>query len=360
MPTGDIARHRLFSQRLVGAGFKRPRDAVQWLVAVQSQDYGSAKWALGLRTPAATDPLIEEAFAAGIILRTHLMRPTWHFVDPSDIRWLLALTVPRVQAANAYMYRKLGLDAASLRRSNAALSRALHARHQMTRDELREALQNAGIATDGELRMGYLMMHAELDGLVCSGPRRGRQHTYTLLDERVPPAKDVARDEALAKLASRYFVSRGPATVNDLAKWSGLTVADARIGLESAQTNLVREVVDGKTYWLSPRKAAALAQASPTAHLLSIYDEFVSGYKDRSAIVSKRNAARLLAMGNALSHIIVVDGQVVGTWKPRVVGDGVVVAASLFERPSRSEDQAINVAASRYGAFLGMSARVEL
>lgn len=356
----DIARQRLFSQRLVGSGFKSPRDAVQWLVAVQSQNYGGAKWALGLRMRSATDRLIEEAFAAGTILRTHLMRPTWHFVDPADIRWLLALTAPRVQAVNAYMYRKLGLDAAVRRRSNAALSRALHAGQPMTRDELREALQRAGIATDGELRLGYLMMHAELDGLVCSGPRRGKQHTYALLDERVPPARAVARGEALATLASRYFVSRGPATANDLAKWSGLTVADARIGLESVQSSLVREVVDGRTYWLSPRKAATSARRSPTAHLLSIYDEFVSGYKDRSAIASERHAVRLSAMGNALSHIIVVDGHVVGTWKPRVAGERVIVAASLFKRPRAGDDQAIHAAAGKYGAFLGMSARVEL
>src|SRR5262249_52761007 len=150
------------------------------------QDYAGAKWALGMRLRRATDNDIEHAYADGSILRTHLLRPTWHFVTPHDIRWMLALTAPRVHAVNAYMYRKLDLDGAIFKRSNAALAKALRGGHTRTRDELRRVLQRAGIAVDAELRMSYLMMRAELDGIVCSGPRRGKQFTYTLLDERAP------------------------------------------------------------------------------------------------------------------------------------------------------------------------------
>lgn len=360
MTGGDIAQRRVVSQRLAGPGLQLPSDAVRWLVAVQSQDYGSAKWALGARVATATDASVEEAFAAGAILRTHLLRPTWHFVDPADIRFLLALTTPRVQAVNAHMYRKLGIDAALLRRSSGAVEKALRSAHQLTREELRDSMRGAGVPVDGEFRMGYLMMHAELDGLICSGPRRGKQHTYALLDERVPPTPALTREESLADLAVRYFASRGPATVHDLAKWSGLTVTDARHGAESVRARLECEVVEGTAYWFSSTIGAASAQKGPTAHLLSIYDELVSGYQDRSAIVRKENGAKLKALGNALTHIVVMDGRIVGTWKPRPAGAAMVVAVRLFDRPKSGVSRAIAAAAERLGAFMGLAVRVEM
>jgi DNA glycosylase AlkZ-like len=189
MTSLDIAHRRLANQHIVQPTFKQPGDVVRWLGAVQAQDYAGAKWALGLRLRGVTDDDIDQAFGAGSILRTHLMRPTWHFVTPLDIGWLLALTGPRVHAVNGYMYRKLELDSAIFKRSNATLAKALRGGKQLTRNELRGVLQKAGIATDGELRMGYLMMRAELDGLVCSGARRGKQFTYALVDERAPRAK---------------------------------------------------------------------------------------------------------------------------------------------------------------------------
>lgn len=359
MTLRDIAQRRLVSQQLIGSTSTKPADVVQWLAAIQAQDYAGAKWGVGLRLPGTVDNDIEQAFARGSILRTHVLRPTWHFVTPADIRWLLALTAPRVHASNAYMYRKLGLDNAIFRRSNGALLKALQGGQHLTRDELRGALRGAGIQTDGELRMGYLMMRAELDGLVCSGPRRGKQFTYALLDERVPPTQGVKRGEALAALAYRYFTSRGPATVNDFAKWSSLTVADARVGLGSVQHKLVQKVVDGRTFWFSPSETKVSAQARPTAHLLSIYDEYVSGYKDRSAIGNGRNAARLSAMGNALSHIVVVDGQIVGTWKPRMARNAVVVKADIFEQLGKTEDRAITDAILQYSGFIGMTVLLE-
>ncbi|MGH7426753.1 MAG: winged helix DNA-binding domain-containing protein [Candidatus Methylomirabilaceae bacterium] len=326
---------------------------VQWLGAVQAQDYAGAKWSLGLRLRGATDDDIETAFTTGAVLRTHLMRPTWHFVTPVDIRWMLALTAPRVHAINAHMYRKLELDTAIFKRSNAALVKALQGGQHRTRDDLRSVLQKAGIATAGELRMGYLMMRAELDGLVCSGPRRGKQFTYALLDERAPPAKILERDAALAELAHRYFLSRGPATVQDFAKWSGLTVSDVRSGLEAVKARLRHEVVDGQTYWFSPSRRCA-RDAAPTAQLLSIYDEYISGYKDRSAMVDERHGVKLRALGNALSAIIVVDGQVVGTWKRTLGKDAVVIELNTFTRLTKTAKRSVAAAAQRYGRFLDL------
>lgn len=347
----DIAHQRLLNQHIARATFTRPGDVVGWLGAVQAQDYAGAKWALGMRLPGATDRDIEQAFTEGAILRTHLLRPTWHFVTPADIRWMLALTAPHVHTVNAYMYRKLELDSAIFKRSHAALAKALHGGKQLTREELRGVFDKAGISTAGELRMGYLMMRAELDGLICSGARRGKQFTYTLLEERAPLAKTLERDEALAELARRYFMSRGPATVQDFAKWSGLTITDARAGLEGVKPQLRQEGVNGQSYWLPP-SAPSARTATPTAYLLSIYDEYISGYKDRSAIVDASLGAKLSALGNALAYIILVNGQIAGTWKRTLKKDAVVIELNLFTRLANAEKRAVAVAAQQYGEFL--------
>jgi hypothetical protein len=353
----DITRQRLLNQHIAEPLLNKPEEVVAWLVAVQAQDYPGAKWGLGLRLQGATDHEVEQAFASGAILRTHVMRPTWHFVTPDDIRWLLALTAPRVHAANASRYRKLELDGAFFRRCDTAVRRVLQGGNQLTRDELAALLRKSGLATGGGLRMGYILMRAELEGVICSGPRRGKQFTYALLEERVPNSRALDRDEALAELARRYFVTRGPATVHDFAKWSGLTLADARAGLEATSTQLRREVVDGQTYWFSVGGRSEL-DFSSGACLLSIYDEYISSYKGRSTAVDEVTSARLRAMGNALTGIIVVDGRIVGTWKRALKKDAVVIEVNRLSRLTVAANRAIAAAAHRYGVFLGLPARL--
>jgi hypothetical protein len=351
MLASDITQQRLVNQRIAGSTLERPADVVDWLGAVQAQDYAGARWALGMRMKWATDAGVEQAFADGSILRTHVLRPTWHFVSPADIRWLLALTAPRVHALNATMYRRFDLDGATLARSQSVLVGALQGGRQLTREELRHALDEQGITADNRLRLAYIMMAAELDGVICSGARRGKQFTYALLDERAPQARTLARADALAELARRYFASRGPASVQDFAKWSGLTVAECRAGLEAVQAELVAGQVDGQTYWL-PAAGRAASQTSPSAYLLSIYDEYVSSYKDRSALGEVEVGHRLRALGNALQYIIVVDGQIVGTWKRVLARDAVMVETNLFRQLTGAENAALAVAARRYADYL--------
>src|SRR6266571_7526030 len=245
----NIAHRRLHNQHITWRMLETPQALVEWLGAVQAQDFAAAKWALGLRLQGVTDEDIEQAFTDGAILRTHVMRPTWHFVSPADIRWLLALTAPRVHAANANWYRKLELDDAIVRRCNETLAKALQGGKQLTRDELASALRQAGIVTQGEQRVTYIVMRAELDGVICSGARRGKQFTYALLAERAPHARMLARDEALAELTMRYFMSHGPAVIQDFVWWSGLTVAEARAGLAMVTSHLLHETINGQTYW---------------------------------------------------------------------------------------------------------------
>lgn len=351
MTSLDIAHQRLHNQHISGTPFERPEDVVQWLGAVQAQDYAGVKWAVAQRAHGITDADMDQALADGTILRTHVMRPTWHFVAPADIRWMLSLTAPRVNALNAYYYRKLGLDDSIFAKSNAVLAKALQGGKQLTRPELASTLKQAGIATDDLLRFGHIMGRAELDAVVCSGALRGKQHTYALLDERAPQAKTLERDEALAELTGRYFASRGPATVQDFVWWSGLTTADAKAGLEMAKTHLVQAVIEGQTYWLSPSMPTAKV-ASPTAHLLPVYDEYTVAYKDRSAVLDPVYAKQA---GNGIfSPVIVIDGKIVGTWKRTFKNGAVVMASNPFIAFTAAEGQTLAAAARRYGEFLGM------
>ncbi|HEU4325574.1 MAG TPA: winged helix DNA-binding domain-containing protein [Roseiflexaceae bacterium] len=354
-----IAYERLHHQRLAANQLDQPAAVVQWLGAVQAQDYAGAKWSIGMRLRAATDDDVEQAFDQGALLRTHLLRPTWHFVVPEDIHWLLALTAPRVHALNAPYYRKLGLDDALYGRIVDVLTAALRDGKQLTRDELRRMFDQAGIATAGALRMSYMLMRAELDGILCSGPRSGKQFTYMLLKARVPQARQLTREAALAELARRYFLSRGPATVHDFAKWSGLTVADARAGLEAVKSDLRHKQVEGQTYWL-PATTEATGTGAPQVYLLSIYDEYLSGYKERSAVIDPDHSARLVALGNDLTAVVVIDGLVVGVWKRRLSSHGVVISVTPFRPLSQEEREAVALAAERYGAFLQLPVSLEV
>ena len=287
------------------------------------------------------------------------MRPTWHFVTPADIRWMLELTGPRVNAFNAYKYRQLELDDALFKRSHAAIVKALQGGQQLTRAELREVLQRAGIATTGitpgsEHRTSHILMRAELDGVICSGPRRGKQFTYMLLEERAPHAKTLARDEALAELTRRYFASHGPATMRDFAWWSGLTMADVKAGLAMTGSRLIHDVVDGQTYWFSSPMLTA-REETITAHLLPVLDEYTVAYKDRSAILDTRYTKQIGSWNAILiDHAIAVNGQVVGTWRRTLKKDAVAVMFNPFTTLAVAEQRAVAGAAQRYGDFLSL------
>lgn len=354
MTSLNITHHRLRSQHLAQPTFDTPVDVVQWMGAVQAQDFAAAKWALGLRMSKAIEDDIERAFTNGAILRTHVMRPTWHFVSPTDIRWLLTLTAPRVCTLMAYYDRQLELDDATFSRSHATLIKALEGGKQLTRPELASILQQVGIATDNGQRMTHLMMRAELDGIICSGARRGKQFTYALLDERVPQAPVLEHDEALVELVKRYFTSHGPATMQDFMWWSGLTGVEAKAGLEMNALHLLHESVNGQTYWFS--EVTPLADMTSTAYLLPNFDEYTVSYKDRSATLERVYAhKRVVSASEQLGNVIVLNGQIVGNWKRALTKDTVSIVLSPFTSLNTIEKQTVVEAAERYGAFLGLS-----
>lgn len=333
-----IVQHRLHSQRLASGHFERPAEAVQWLGAMQAQEYAEAKWSIGERVDGCTDAEVEEAFARGDILRTHVLRPTWHFVTPADIRWMLQLTAPRVHAANRYSYRKYELPSETLERSHDIIAAALDGGEPLTRPELAEALAQSGIVADG-LRLGYILMHAELEALICSGPRRGKQHTYARFESRVPESPELARDEALAELALRFFRSRRPATIRDFSAWSGLTMADAKAGREMVADRLDGDADDGR--------------AAPGAFLIGMYDELGISYKDLRMVLARQPPRE-----GMLSRPIVIDGLTVGSWKRTVTRRVAVIEAALFTDLSGAEAAALDAVVERFGRFMELPASV--
>ena len=349
----DIPRRRLRHHHLTGTLLGKPEDVVRWLGAVQAQDYHGAKWALARRAQGASSASIDEVFNQGKVLRTHVLRPTWHFVLPEDIRWLLRLTAPRVKARMAYSDRRLELDDVLLGRSNELIAKALEGGNHLTRQELGRALGNHGIVASGQ-RLAHVVMRAELDAVICSGPLRGKQFTYALLDERAPQATGLDRDDALAELAKRYFTSHGPATVQDFAWWSGLTVAEAKRGIELAGPQLSQETMQTKTYWTGSTESTG-DDESTTVHLLPNYDEYLISYEDYSPIFSGEVHQLAKPFGNALlAHIVVRNGLVVGGWKRAIRKNEVVIKVDLLVKLTEAEQAALQREAQRYSQFMGL------
>lgn len=319
---------------------------------MQAQEYEPAKWALGLRMrDGAANDDVQRAIDDGRILRTHVMRPTWHFVTPADIRWLLELTAPRIHRILSYYNRALGLDARTLTRGAAVIERALVGGSHLTRTELSDCLQRARVPISAE-RLARVVMHAELEGVICSGRRRERQFTYALLAERAPTARRMSRDEALATLGERFFRSHGPATIRDFAWWSGLTTADGKRATEMIRAT--REMIDGLSYWTIGSSPHASARKH-NVHLLPIYDEYLVAYRDRKAV--PHGPSKIASSSNdsvTFQHTFVIAGQVAGTWRLTRSAKGIAIRATALRRLNSAERSALTAAVQRFEQFLGL------
>lgn len=324
--------------------------------AVQAQDFGGAKWGVGQRVGKSTEADVEASFNEGRILRTHAIRPTWHFVTSDDIRWILELSAPRTHAVSAYAYRTTELDARVLKRCRKVIEKALEGGRYLTRDEIASALEAAGIAARG-LRLGYIMIWSELERVVCSGPRRGKQFTYALFDERAPNAKSLPRDEALAELTRRYFVSHGPATVRDFAWWSGLTMGEARRGVELLHPLLTRVDVEDRTYWFK-ECAVAGARLRPSVHLLPDYDEFLIAYKDRNSRVFGLKEGLSRPSFETTAFLLVIDGLFAGTWRPRANSARIFLDVKPFASLGPTHARSLERVSKRYGDFIGRNIEI--
>lgn len=356
MTQEDIAQLRLYNQHLLGEKFKNPYEAVSYLGAVQSQDYFGASWSLGQRVENATAATIDQAFNEGKILRIHIMRPTWHFIAPEDLHWMQRLTAPRVKQFMGHYNRKLELDEKLFAKSTAAIVKVLKEKKYATRQELKAELTKIGINTDVQ-RLAHIVMWAELDAVICSGPRVGKQFTYALVEERIKNHSKRNREEGLAELTKRYFTSHGPAQVKDFAWWSGLTTKDVQEGISMIQSKLKQETVDGKAY-LFMEETQHPKLTGPKAFLLSIYDECTIAYNDRSALSGERYIERMISMGNALTAVMIFKGQIVGTWKRILKKNSVEIKLSPFEKLSKTQHEAFEKEAQTYEKFLDLPVKL--
>jgi hypothetical protein len=349
----DIARRRLLNQRIASPTHKAPSDVVASLGGIQAQDYSGALWAIGLRLPGATEADIKKAIADRTVIRTWAMRGTLHFVAAADARWILELLAPRMIARSLGRNRQLELTTAKFTRIEKILAQALQGGQTLTRGAAYELLERARISTSGQRGM-HILWHLAQQRVICFGAHADKQPTFVLLDEWLPPVKKRERDEALAELARRYFSSHGPATLRDFVWWSGLNVSDARAGLEMASSHLVEQKVGGTVYWTS-HDTPATRQISTGMNLLPSFDEFLVAYKDRSASLDPRHAPKITPGGNGMFMPAVVhQGRVVGAWKRAFEKNAVVVTASFFASPKKSEARALANAADRYSQFLGV------
>jgi hypothetical protein len=333
---------------LSGPGLATPEDVVGQLTAMQAQEHPYARWSVGQRlkgTPGSST--VDRAFDEGRILRTHVLRPTWHYVSPSDLRWLINLSGPQLNARNARRYRELELDSKTLIRADDVIADAAAAGPR-TRRELAEILEKCGISVAGQ-RLVYLLMHAELHAVICSGPMKGRQHSYALFDQRVPTGKDPLPDDASAMLAWRYFSTRGPATLKDFVWWSGLKTGDARRGLEAVSSDLVSRVVDDRTYWFTDQSAP---RPRPAMHLVQCFDETIISYTQTRDVLQTATS-RFAVPGHidGFQHVVLVDGRLLGHWRYLPGRAGGQVETRIERSLNRDERALLGEEIDRYLRF---------
>lgn len=354
MQISDLSKTRLISQQIAKTSFSGAQETVEWMGALQAQDYAMAKWAVGVRLPGSTQAAIQSTIDTGQVLRTHVLRPTWHLVSAADIHWMLALTAPRLKASLIHRHAELELSDDIVTKSNRLIERALRDGRQMKRDELMMVLKQASIPTN-ENRASHLFMCAELEGILCSGADRDGRPTYALLPERVPQKSSLPKEEALARLAETYFNSRCPATLQDFTWWSGLTSGDARQALELVKANFVPKTIAYQTYWLSPACSQAAISSQETLYLLPAYDEFLISYQERGASLQQADDPRAISENGIFRPVIVLDGQVVGIWKRKLAQNKVVVEVELFKPANQKMLHIVEDAAARFAQFLGLA-----
>ncbi|GAA4330633.1 winged helix DNA-binding domain-containing protein [Flaviaesturariibacter amylovorans] len=351
MPRNPIPRLRLAAQHLLKPVHDDPTEVVRHLGAVQAQDFPMSLWAVGIRMKHGTVPTVTEALDAGRILRTHVLRPTWHLVAAEDIRWMLRLSAPQVRTAMGSFARQLGITDTHYRKARRLFEKHLHGGQQATRTELVDLLKQARICTgDGS---SLFLMDAELEGLICSGTGAGRQSSYALLDERVPPTSDLpGREEAAARLAQRYFTSHGPATLDDFAWWSGLPRGLARDGMEAVRAQFAGLTWEGYSYLLPAGLPDAAALPS---FLLAAFDEYFISYKDRSAVIRPEHQAKAFTANGIFRPIVLEGGVAAATWKQMPAkGATAHLRLTSFDPATALSPRKLATAITRLSAFLGV------
>lgn len=356
MTSKDIALTRLYSQQVAGASFTSPGKLVSWMGAMQAQDFAMSRWALGIRLPGITESAIDASLDKGEVLRTHILRPTWHLVSADDIYWILELSAPQIRALSKARHKELELDETVFSKTNKLIEKALTGNKHLTREELAGILGKAKIEASND-RGSHIMFRAELEGIVCSGSNKNNKQTYALLPERVPKKKSISREEALAKLARLYFTSHCPATLQDFTWWSGLSITDARAGLETIKKELNEETIGDDTYWL-PDSFSFPKKDKTIFHFLPAFDELVISYRNRTAILDLEEQKTAFTANGIFKPVITENGKGIGLWKRTLKKDTVIIETSFFEKAKIPALKNIEQAVSNVGAFLNKKVEI--
>jgi hypothetical protein len=317
--------------------------------AMQAQDFGMAKWAVGLRIPAATEGTFDEAFNKGEILRTHVMRPTWHLVSAQDIRWMLELSAPHIRTSLKSRHRELEITNDVLRKSINLIVKALQNNNHTTREELIRIFERNNI-DPGNNRASHLLLCAEMDGILCSGAIREGKPTYALLDERIPRSRSITRPEALQRLALKYFSSHGPATLQDFVWWSGLPVADARSAVEMIKPDLMEDKIGERVYWMHDSTSVS-GPAEASVVLLPAYDEFIISYKDRTVSLTRDDISKAVSSNGIFRPVILINGRVIGLWRKSRINGRLHLDLQFFRKPDKSTRSLVKSAIQSYESF---------
>ncbi len=346
----DVAKLRLKNQKIINSEFNSPKEIVSAMGAMQAQDYNMVKWAVGVRSNNLTDQLVESAISKGEIIRTHLLRPTWHLVSSDDIYWMLELTAPRIKSSMRSRRKELGLTEEVVKKCEKLIKKMILSYGHSTREELISVLEKSKISTK-ENRASHIFLIAELDRLICSGEIKNKKQTYALLEERVSKTNPFQKEEALGKLALNYFKSHGPATLQDFAWWSGLSAADSRSALEMIKKNLVSEKIGKQEFWYANSDGVSQS-GSASVHLLPAFDEYIIAYTDRTAALNSDHMRKAIVRNGMFMPVIVISGQAIGMWKRTIKKDEVFVETDYFRSISKKEEKLIREQFEKLASFL--------
>ena len=349
----NIPNIRLLNQQLSNPLFREPKELVSWMGAMQAQNYSMVKWAVGMRLKSATIQAVEKALREGEILRTHVMRPTWHLVAAEDIRWMLKLSAQRIISANDSFAKGYDLDIPNevYTKAHDLLEKILCGKKSLTKQEIAEHFNRSGIVADNH-RMTRFMARAEQEGIICSGEDRGSKCTYALLEERVPPMPELTKDESLARLARSYFRSHSPAVLQDFIWWSGLPVSDAKQAVYLIASELTTEQWKEQTWYIHDT-CRTRGKLSGHIHLLPSYDEYLLGYKDRTDVLPLEHYSKAFTNNGLFFPIVLHNGQVIGNWDKSEKKKSVDLEYSWFRQVADMNEETLERERQKFARFLG-------
>lgn len=348
-----IADIRMHSQQLASPGMEHPKDIVSWMGVIQAQDYPMSKWAVGSRLQSGSLQTVDDALSRGEILRTHVLRPTWHLVASEDIRWMLSLSEKRIKSAYASYAKVLQSDITEKQygRFNELVVRILEDNKSLTRQEIEAEVNQRGMKTEDRL-IERLIGNSEIEGVICSGVDKDNKPTYALLDERAPQVAEVHKEEALARLAKRYFQSHSPAGLNDFAWWSGLSVTEARKAIGLIDSELVTDKFSSQNLFVHESFKETVPSVNDTLHLLPSYDEYLISYKDRTAVLDLEHHRKAFNNFGIFYPVILYNGKVIGNWSKTKKKSGMVIETSFFDPELRIGKELVEKAKDRYQRFI--------